>query len=247
MSAEARQAARQPLDGAAPAAPAAAGRPWALTVLWVCLMAPLSLAGTALQPHSLVSYTVFPLVMVAPAVAALLCWLAVPGWFPADAPHAAAGRVGRTVIGLGAASAVFVAVIMPFGAGRPMILSERLPTAPAVVAVIAGLTVGSLCEETGYRGVMFRALSVRLRPMPAVAVNGVFFALCHLQVPRRWRAAGDPVPARVRESEPCPLRLRPCSPSGSISRSRNPTRQLRCMRALSRYVKRWRRWLAGAM
>ena len=113
-------------------------------------MAPLSLAGTALQPHSLVSYTVFPLVMVAPAVAALLCWLAVPGWFPADAPHAAAGRVDRTVIGLGAASAVVVAVIMPFGAGRPMILSERLPTAPTVVAVIAGLTVGSLCEETGY-------------------------------------------------------------------------------------------------
>lgn len=181
MRAGVTTARQQPVDGTVGAGGGARGHPWALTVLWVCLMTPLSLTGTALQPYSGVPYEVFPLVMLGPALAALICRIVAPRWFGVDRPRARAKEMGRSWIALGAASAVFVAVIVPFGGDRSMILPEGVPTAAAIVLVVAGLAAGSLCEEIGYRGVMFRALSARLRPMPAVAINGVFFGLCHLQ------------------------------------------------------------------
>lgn len=169
------------LAGVASVAGNASGRPWALTVLWVCLMGPLSLAGIALQPYTPVPDTVFPLVMVGPTVAALICRVVVPRWFPPVAPRAGAARFGRSLVAIGAASAVFVAVLIPFGSGRPMIIPDGMPNAAAVLAVVGGLAAASLCEEIGYRGVMYRALSARLRPILAVLVNSVFFGLCHMQ------------------------------------------------------------------
>lgn len=47
--------------------------------------------------------------------------------------------------------------------------------------MIAGLTLGSLLEEIGYRGVMYRALSTRMGPIAAILLNGAFFGVCHLQ------------------------------------------------------------------
>lgn len=157
------------------------GRPWALTALWIILMAPLSLAGTVLQPHVPVSYDVFPLVMLGPAIAAGICRLTVARWYPPALPVATGATWRRSLIAAGCTSVMIVVVIVPFGAGRSAIIPHGVSAMLAVPAVIVGLFLGSWCEEIGYRGVMYRAVSARLTTLPAIIVNGVFFGLCHLQ------------------------------------------------------------------
>lgn len=167
------------MKSTSPATPA--GRPWALTVLWVLLMAPLSLAGTALQPHTPIPYDVFPLVMAGPAIAALVCKLAVPRWFPAPEAPAPASRYLRSFGATILAGLVFVVIAALFLEGGRAALPSGWPSATALPAVVVGLALGSLLEEIGYRGVMYRALATRMRPVLAVVVNGLFFGLCHLQ------------------------------------------------------------------
>lgn len=144
-------------------------------------MAPLSVAGTLVQPHVPIDYAVFPLVMIGPAVAALICVLAVPNWFPAPKPHAP-GRVFRRSVSVTViASVVFVAVLVAAGGVRSPILPEGWPAWAGVIAVAVGLTIGSWFEEVGYRGVLYRAFESRFSVVTSVTVNGIFFGLCHLQ------------------------------------------------------------------
>lgn len=157
------------------------GRPWALSVLWVAFMAPLSIAGTVVQPHTPIPYEAFPLVMAGPALAAGLCYLMVPSWFPPSPSSAPRRRWVGSLLAIVVCGAAFVIVIAPFGAGRPAIIPHHQPVWGAVAVVVVGIFVGSLLEEIGYRGVMYRALSARLAPLASVAVNGLFFGLCHLQ------------------------------------------------------------------
>lgn len=157
------------------------GRPWALTALWVLLMAPLSLTGTALQPHTPIPYEVFPLVMAGPALAALICKLAVPGWFPAPETPAPSRRNLRAIGGFVLAGVAFVVIAVALLEGGRAALPVGWGTAGGILAVVVGLALGGLLEEIGYRGVMYRALVTRMRPVLAIVVNGVFFGLCHLQ------------------------------------------------------------------
>ena len=158
-----------------------ADRPYALTALWIALMAPLSVAGTVLQPLTAIPYEAFPLVMAGPAVAAGICLMTVPSWFPPSPPAARLRTWSGAVAVIVATSAAFVIVIVPFGGDRPAITPGDSPTAGAIAVVVVGLFAGSLMEEIGYRGVMYRALSARLTPTVSVVINGVFFGLCHLQ------------------------------------------------------------------
>lgn len=157
------------------------GRPWALTALWVLLMAPLSLAGTALQARTSIPYEVFPLVMVGPALAALACRLLVPRWFPAPEPSAPTRLVLRSLGATLLVGVVFAAIAAAFLDGGSAALPAGRGFLPGLVAAVVGLVIGSLLEEIGYRGVMYRALAARMRPVLAIIVNGVFFGLCHLQ------------------------------------------------------------------
>lgn len=171
----------QPAPAASPKAPSHDGRPWALTALWIVLMAPLSLVGIALQPLTAIPYEVLPLVMLGPAVAALICRLAVPRWFPALEAPAPASRMLRAAGGTLLASLGFVITLVALLGARSPFLPAGWGTSAGTLAVIIGLTLGCWLEEVGYRGVMYRALSTRMRPAVAIAVNGVFFGLCHLQ------------------------------------------------------------------
>ncbi|GAA1481547.1 hypothetical protein GCM10009624_19870 [Gordonia sinesedis] len=144
-------------------------------------MAPLSLAGTVLQPHVGIDYSVFPLVMLGPAIAALICVIAVPRWFPPPTPHAPRRTFGRSVLVATAASMVFVAVLIAIAGVRDPILPEGWPAWAGVIAVAVGLTLGSWFEEVGYRGVLYRAFVARFSVVTSIVVNGVFFGLCHLQ------------------------------------------------------------------
>ncbi|GAA3850299.1 MULTISPECIES: CPBP family intramembrane glutamic endopeptidase [Brevibacterium] len=157
------------------------GRPWALTILWIVLMAPLSLAGTALQPLTPIPYEVFPLVMIGPALAALICRLVVPSWFPAPEETAPKARYLRAIGGTVIASIAFIAVLVALLEGGNPALPVGWAPVLGVIAVIIGLSLGGLLEEIGYRGVMYRALATRMGPVLAIIINGVFFGLCHLQ------------------------------------------------------------------
>jgi membrane protease YdiL (CAAX protease family) len=153
----------------------------ALTILWVVLMAPLSVAGTVLQPHTAIPYEAFPLVMIGPALAALICKLAVPAWFPeATAPVAPRRHLVSLTATLIAGIVFTIAALILFVGGPAQVPSGWNPVT-AVLGIVVGLAVGSLLEEIGYRGVMYRALATRVSPLIAILVNGVFFGLCHLQ------------------------------------------------------------------
>lgn len=144
-------------------------------------MVPLSLAGTALQPHTPIPYEVFPLVMAGPAIAALICKLVVPRWFPAAMAPATAPRYVRALGGTALAGALFAVIAAVLLEGGHAALPSRWGGVTGVLAVVVGLALGSLLEEIGYRGVMYRALATRMRPALAIVVNGLFFGLCHLQ------------------------------------------------------------------
>lgn len=93
-----------------PVVAAREGRPLALVLLWVALLVPLSIVGALAQPLTPVPYEVLPLVMAGPAVAALVCALVVPGWFPADHAAASSRRIALALGGTVLAGAVFSVV-----------------------------------------------------------------------------------------------------------------------------------------
>ena len=64
------------------------GRPYALAILWVVLMVPCSLAMRLVQPLVGISDVLLPLVMLGPLLAAIVCWVVVPQWFPPQPPSA---------------------------------------------------------------------------------------------------------------------------------------------------------------
>lgn len=146
-------------------------------------MIPLSLAGLAAQEPSGVDPLILPLVMLGPAVAWLICRLAVPRWFPTrpDALATPPGTRWRALTAALAVVATFTAVLwLVTPTGTPG-LHDGLSPAAGLAGIVAGLTLGSWGEEIGYRGVLYRALSARLGLAASVLVSGVAFGLVHVQ------------------------------------------------------------------
>lgn len=149
-----------------------APRPVALAVGWFLLMAVLAIAARYAQSGWGIGGDVVPLVMAAPAVAAAVCRLVVPGWFPPrTAPARWPGLLGSA--GLVALSVgVFLVVLASATPGHGW--------QPAA-AVVPGMVLGSLAEEVGFRGVLYRAMAYRRPPWAVIPANGLLFGLCHLQ------------------------------------------------------------------
>ena len=157
-------------------------KPYALALLWAVIMAPITLLLGAVQPFTNIPFQVLPLVMVGPFVAAALCKLIVPSWFPSDAPRATTALTKKAWIATALSSLVYVLtlVLLATSGYTPFVVHDW-PKPIAVAAVCIGFIFGSWCEEVGFRGIMYRALAAKLGPWPSVVINGVFFGLCHLQ------------------------------------------------------------------
>lgn len=144
---------------------------WALLLALGASLAPLaqSLLGVPFQLLSLV--------MVAPALAALVV-IVRPEWSPAWWPRVAAPRV------MVSTSIALVAVLGFIGALA--ILSGRSLSWPsadvgAPVAVFVAVQVfGTLCEELGWRGVVQRVGEQFARPVVVSAIAGFLFGATHL-------------------------------------------------------------------
>ena len=157
-------------------------RPYALALLWAVIMAPITLLLGAVQPFTNIPFQVLPLVMVGPFVAAALCKLSVPSWFPPDAPRATTALTKKAWIATALSSLVYVLTLVLLATpGYTPFVVHDWPKPIAVAAVCIGFIFGSWCEEVGFRGIMYRALAAKLGPWPSVVINGVFFGLCHLQ------------------------------------------------------------------
>lgn len=155
-------------------------RPMAYAGVWFALTAPLSFAATAIQEA-----TGFPdpdllaLVMLAPALAAAITFLALRRWAPA--PTSAVGSAGFA----GRMLAAFVwclVVYVAFSAvdGRWGTIPLTVAGAPLVVLIALQL-LGALCEEIGYRGVALTAMESRWSLPVAALANGTVFGLVHIQ------------------------------------------------------------------
>ncbi|UFU02901.1 CPBP family intramembrane metalloprotease [Ruania suaedae] len=152
-------------------------RPVLLLTTWSVLL----VASAAIAPWAQsalgVPYDVVSLVMFAPALACAIV-LIRPAWLGSWWPRATARRV------LGAASIAGLAVLA--FAGCLMLVSGRTPTWPpsdlvVPVGVFLGLqTIGVLCEEVGWRGLVQRAGERFARPSVVSAVAGFLFGSTHL-------------------------------------------------------------------
>jgi membrane protease YdiL (CAAX protease family) len=144
---------------------------WALLLALGASLAPLvqSLLGVPFQLLSLV--------MVAPALAALVV-VVRPDWSPAWWPRVAAPRVlVSTLIALVAVLGFVVALILLSGRS----LSWPSADVGAPVAVFVAVQVfGVLCEELGWRGVVQRVGEQFARPVVVSAVAGFLFGVTHL-------------------------------------------------------------------
>ena len=148
-----------------------------MLAVWALLLA----VGASLAPlaQSLlgVPFQLLSLVMVAPALAALVVVIR-PEWAPAWWPQVAATRViVSTVIALVAVLGFIVTLAL---------LTGRSPSWPpadvgAPVAVfVAVQAFGTLCEELGWRGVVQRVGEQFARPVVVSAIAGFLFGATHL-------------------------------------------------------------------
>lgn len=161
---------------------AISGRPYALVVLWVGLMIPASLLMRLLQDEIGFPYEILPFVMLGPLVAGIICRLVVPSWFPDDAPRASSVLFARAWMGLALVIALCaIGTFTLMKSGNLSFVPKGWSGPVAFATVIVGQTIGAWCEEAGFRGVMYRALSARLRPWACILINGLFFGLCHIQ------------------------------------------------------------------
>ena len=147
-------------------------RPVALALLWFALMAPLAFAARYAQATWGLGGDAVPLVMAAPALAAIACLAAVPGWFPRRIAPA------RAPVVLGAAGIATLSVVAFAG-----VLATCTPGHgwSGALALVPGMVVGALAEEIGFRGVLYRAMADRWRQAVVIPANGLIFGLCHLQ------------------------------------------------------------------
>lgn len=148
-----------------------------MLAVWAILLA----LGASLAPlaQSLlgVPFQLLSLVMVAPALAALVVAVR-PEWAPAWWPQVAATRVMvSTAIALIAVLGFVVALILLSGRS----LSWPSADVGAPVAVFVAVQIfGVLCEELGWRGVVQRAGEQFARPVVVSAVAGFLFGVTHL-------------------------------------------------------------------
>jgi membrane protease YdiL (CAAX protease family) len=144
---------------------------WALLLALGASLAPLaqSLLGVPFQLLSLV--------MVAPALAALVV-VVRPEWAPAWWPRVDASRViVSTAIALVAVLGFVVALALLSGRS----LSWPPADVGAPVAVFVAVQVfGTLCEELGWRGVVQRVGEQLARPVVVSAIAGFLFGATHL-------------------------------------------------------------------
>lgn len=158
------------------------GHPYALAILWVVLMVPCSLAMRLVQPLVGISDVLLPLVMLGPLLAAIVCWMTVPQWFPPQPPSAPKTAKRRSWLSTMAVVVIIIgACLVSIPTGDNPVLPEGWSGPWAALALIICMSFGSWAEEAGYRGVMYRALSAKVGPWVNVVINGVFFGLCHIQ------------------------------------------------------------------
>ena len=148
-----------------------------MLAVWALLLA----VGASLAPlvQSLlgVPFQLLSLVMVAPALAALVV-VVRPEWAPAWWPRVDATRVIVS-------TAIALVAVLGF-VGALALLSGRSLSWPsadvgAPVAVFVAVQVfGVLCEELGWRGVVQRVGEQFARPVVVSAIAGFLFGVTHL-------------------------------------------------------------------
>lgn len=154
------------------------GRPVALIVAFVVLVAVYASIAPVVQEAIGLSWDVLGLIMLGPALVALVLWLVVRRWFPADWSAARPGGVVAS-----AAGAVAFVVVYALITARGLGVTPSLPPVIAgvpLVGVIALQALGALGEEIGWRGLMQAAGERLMSPLVTVLVMGFLFGVTHL-------------------------------------------------------------------
>lgn len=160
------------------AVPHRRGRPLLLMAVWIVVLAVLAALAPLVQLATGIPWSLLALVMLAPAVAALIVRLTLPRW--RAAPWAAVPW--RRVLAPAAIALVYVAVIVGVLAavtGKAPSLPLEVAGVPITVFLVVQL-VGALGEEIGWRGEMQRAAEEVLPSWPATLAVATLFGATHL-------------------------------------------------------------------
>jgi membrane protease YdiL (CAAX protease family) len=153
------------------------GRPGLVLAVWVLLLALGASLAPLVQSWLGVPFQLLSLVMLAPALAALVV-VVRPDWAPAWWPRVAAMRVMvSSAIALVAILGFVVALVLL--SGRSLSWPSADVGAPSAVFV-AVQAFGVLCEELGWRGVVQRVGEQFARPVVVSAIAGFLFGVTHL-------------------------------------------------------------------
>ncbi|HWV48750.1 MAG TPA: CPBP family intramembrane glutamic endopeptidase [Microbacterium sp.] len=149
-------------------------------ITWFLSSAVAAVALLIAQPHIGPDPAVLSLVMLAPAIGALPALLVLRRdprpWRPARVDSGDAVRM--LVVVLAVCTTYFIAIAIAGGGGL------EVPASVAGIPLVAFIAVqafGALCEEIGFRGILFHGL---LRWMPrwlAALAVGVVFGMWHVQ------------------------------------------------------------------
>ncbi|MFC0674941.1 CPBP family intramembrane glutamic endopeptidase [Brachybacterium hainanense] len=153
--------------------------PWVVILVWLLGSSAAAVGLLAVQEPLGVPMGVLSLVMLAPAIGACATWVLLPRARHLGLPAASAPRFLLSLMLATIAVAIFVLGVW-FARGAPPAVPDALAGTPFLLILIAQL-LGAVCEEVGFRGVLLHQLLRRLnRPISAV-LNGVLFALWHVQ------------------------------------------------------------------
>ncbi|MCK0091612.1 CPBP family intramembrane metalloprotease [Rhodococcus sp. F64268] len=152
-------------------------RLWRAVLLWIVVWAVCGLAAPIVQDATGLSTDVLALVMLAPALASAVVWLAVRRDLPAPWPPVATRAiVWPTVLALvwiAVFTAGLVAAGFSFGSGIGV---AGVPLAVVLVAQ----AVGALGEEIGWRGTLQHLAESRMSRWVAALLLGAVFGATHV-------------------------------------------------------------------
>ncbi|KAB8192017.1 CPBP family intramembrane metalloprotease [Nonomuraea phyllanthi] len=154
-------------------------RTWLVVTVWAVTSSVAALGLLAVQPVTGLSMEILSLVMLAPAIGAVICRAALRKHLPSFAEPAPAGRFLLAVVLSVVVAAVYFAAVS-IARSHPPQVPARVAGMPVAVMILAQ-AVGALAEEIGFRGILFHALSAKTPRFVAATVVGLLFGVWHVQ------------------------------------------------------------------
>lgn len=154
-------------------------RTWLVITVWAVTSSVAAGGLLAVQPVTGLSMEILSLVMLAPAIGALICWAVLRKHLPSFAGPAPAGRFLLAVVLAVAVTAVYFAAVSIIR-GHPPQVPAKVAGTPVAVMILAQ-ALGALAEEIGFRGILFHALRTKLPRFAAATVVGLAFGIWHVQ------------------------------------------------------------------